>query len=90
MGVPHSPSPLPHSHKAVGALAAGRERMGGGRNRPFLLWGKHDDFQPKHPGAQQPHTFPASLPSFIPEDIGDQTQDGPISCSCSEVIELCL
>lgn len=89
-GAPLPQSPCPATTRLGGALAAGRERTGGGRNRPFLLRGKRGDFQPKHPGAQQPHTFPASLPSFIPEDIGDQTQVGPISCSCSEVIELCL
>jgi len=89
-GSPLPPAPLPCSHEAGGALAAAKERTGGGRNGPFPLRGKRGDFQPKHPGTQQPHTFPASLPSFIPEDIGDQTQVGPISCSCSEVIELCL
>lgn len=90
MGVPHSPSSPPATRLGRGVLASGRQWTGGGRNWPFPLRGKRGDFQPKHPGAQQPHTFPASLPSFIPEDIGDQTRVGPISRSCSEVIELCL
>lgn len=74
-------------------IGAPQPQPGGGGNgghRPSLLRGKRGHFQPKQCGAQQPHTFPASLPAFAPEDIGDQTRPGPISRSCSEVIALCL
>lgn len=91
MGVPCSNSPPTRQPQGWGGGSGcweGADR--GGSNGPFPLWGERGDFQPKHPGAQRPHTFPASLPSFIPEDIGNQTHVGLISCSCSEVIELCL